>query len=279
MLSLNKKNKKNVKLLSIEGEISATSGGSLQNIGNKPDSQLDLLEKLYNIAEDKKIDGLILRLDSPGGSAGTSEEIYQAIKYITKNKPVVASIGNAGCSGAYLIACGANKIIANKMAMVGSIGVIMMIPNISKAKDKLGIDMITIKSGELKDLGNMFRDMSDEERKFIQDLSNECHEDFIKIVEAGRGNLLKEGYKELLDGRILSSQTALNYGFIDKIGTYLDAINLMAGMLNVDKDKLNIIKDKKKTGILSKILSLSSDNIASALLSNLLQTTNHNYFK
>lgn len=274
-MNLFKKKKINVKLVTIVGEIKASQDGKF---GEKTQSQIDLLDKLYAIAKDKKISGCLLRLDSPGGAAGTSEEIYQAVKYIAKHKPVVASIGNLGCSGAYLIACGANKIIATKMAMVGSIGVIMMIPNISKAKDKLGIDMVTIKSGKMKDIGNMFRDMSEEERAFIQDLSNECHRDFIHIVEEGRKQL-QEGYKDLLDGRILSPSTALKYGFIDEIGTYYDAKKVMADMLHTDVKKLNIIKDKKKAGLIGKLLALSSDNITSMVADKILNTSTSRYFK
>lgn len=270
-----KKKKKNVKLISIEGEIKASK---TNQFGGKTQSQIDLLDKLYDIAENDKIHGVLLRLDSPGGAAGTSEEIYQAVKYIAENKPVIASIGNLGCSGAYLIACAANKIIATKMAMVGSIGVIMMIPNVSRAKDKLGIDMVTIKSGKMKDVGNMFRDMSEDERQLLQDLSAECHQDFIHIVEEGRKNL-KEGYKDLLDGRILSTSTALKYGFIDKIGTYYDAVEEMADLLGVDVDKLNILKDKKKSGLISKLLSLSCDNIAELLAEKFLNTSSSRYFK
>lgn len=275
-MRLFKAKKKNIKLVTIEGEIKASTEGKF---GESRQSQIDLLEKLYDIAEDDKIHGCILRLDSPGGAAGTSEEIYQAVKYIAENKPVIASIGNLGCSGAYLIACAANKIIATKMAFVGSIGVIMMLPNLSKAKDKVGVDMVVIKSGKMKDVGNMFRDMQDEERKLLEDLAHECHEDFIHIVEEGRKNL-KEGYKELLDGRILSTSTALDYGFIDEIGTYQDAIEAMADELDVDVEKLNIIKDKKKTGLIGKLLSLSCDNIATLLSEKIVNTaTSTKYFK
>ena len=191
------KRKKNIRVISIEGEIKAKNTSM---INKQSESQLDLLEKLYTIEIDDNIYGVLLRIDSPGGAAGTSEEIYQAIKAIATKKPVVASIGNTGCSGAYMIACAADYIMATKMAIVGSVGVIMQIPNVSKVKEKIGIDMITIKSGKMKDIGNMFRDMNEEERAFIQALSNECHQDFIDLVVEYRfkNNLNKISEKDLL---------------------------------------------------------------------------------
>lgn len=255
MKLLNKK--KTIKVVSIEGEIKSYEKRGFI----KQKSNIELLDDLNKIANNKKIDGVLLRLDSPGGLAGTSEEIYQAIKYISSKKPVIASIGNTGCSGAYMIACGANEIIASKMSLVGSIGAIMMIPNLNKVKDKIGIDMITIKSGNMKDIGNMFREMSEEERTFIQSLSNECHQNFIDIVKESRNAKLSNNIDEVLDGRILSSKTALGYGLIDKIGTYDDAIELLCNKLSTTRDKVNIMYEKQKTGIISKLIQTSANNI------------------
>lgn len=251
------KKKKTIKVISIEGEIKSYAKKGFV----KQKSNIELLNDLNKLANDNKIDGVLLRLDSPGGAAGTSEEIYQSIKFISSKKPVIASIGNTGCSGAYMIACGANEIIASKMSLVGSIGAIMMIPNISKIKDKIGIDMIAIKSGNMKDIGNMFREMSEEERTFIQNLSDECHQNFIDIVKESRNTKLSNNIDEVLDGRILSSKTALDYGLIDNIGTYDDAIELLCNKLSTTRDKVNIVYEKQKTGIISKLIQTSANNI------------------
>lgn len=270
------KRKKNIRVISIEGEIKAKNTSM---INKQSESQLDLLEKLYTIEIDDNIYGVLLRIDSPGGAAGTSEEVYQAIKAIATKKPVVASIGNTGCSGAYMIACAADYIMATKMAIVGSVGVIMQIPNVSKVKEKIGIDMITIKSGKMKDIGNMFRDMSEEERAFIQTLSNECHQDFIDLVKNSRGDKLQEGADELLDGRILSPATALKYGLIDGIGTYTDALRLLCQKLDTKLEKVKLIHDKKKDGFINKFIDLSMESIAGNMIATLLENHSQKYFK
>lgn len=274
-MNLLRKKKQSIRVVSIEGEIKTKNSSML----NRQESQLELLEKLYRIETDDKIQAMLLRIDSPGGAAGTSEEIYQAVKSVAVQKPVVASIGNTGCSGAYMIACGAGHIMATKMTIVGSVGVIMMIPNIRKVKEKIGIDMITIKSGKMKDMGNMFRDMSEEEHAFIQDLSNECHHDFIDLVKTSRGDRLKDGAVELMDGRILSSTTALKYGLIDSIGTYTDALKLLCRKLNTTLEKVNLVHDKKKTGFIGKILGTSVENIAGGISAGLWENYSQKYFK
>lgn len=255
---------KNIKVITIEGPIKAYE----KNGFSKQKNTIELLDELNNIANNKKIDGVLLRLDSPGGAAGTSEEIYQAVKHITSKKPVVASIGNTGCSGAYLIACGANEIIASNMSIVGSIGAIMTIPNVSKLKDKIGIDVTTIKSGNMKDICNVFKDMNEEERKLVQDLVSECHQNFINIVKKARKDKMSDNIDEVLDGRVLSSRTALQYGLIDKIGTYDDAIELLCKKLSTDRSKINIKYEKQKTNIISKLIQTSASGFIDCLLSN-----------
>lgn len=255
---------KNIEVITIEGIIKAYE----KNGFSKKKNTIELLDELNNIANNEKIDGVLLRLDSPGGAAGTSEEIYQAVKHIASKKPVIASIGNTGCSGAYLIACGANEIIASNMSIVGSIGAIMTIPNVSKLKDKIGIDVTTIKSGNMKDICNVFKDMNEEERKLVQDLVSECHQNFINIVKEARKNKMSDNIDEVLDGRVLSSRTALQYGLIDKIGTYDDAIELLCKKLSTDRSKINIKYEKQKTNIISKLIQTSASGFIDCLLSN-----------
>ena len=261
---------KNIEVITIEGIIKAYG----KNGFSKKKNTIELLDELNNIANNEKIDGVLLRLDSPGGAAGTSEEVYQAVKHIASKKPVIASIGNIGCSGAYLIACGANEIIASNMSIVGSIGAIMTIPNVSKLKDKIGIDVTTIKSGNMKDICNVFKDMNEEERKLVQDLVSECHQNFINIVKEARKDKMSDNIDEVLDGRVLSSRTALQYGLIDKIGTYDDAIELLCKKLSTDRSKINIKYEKQKTNIISKLIQTSASGFIDCLLSNDLDNIN-----
>lgn len=252
-----KKKKKAIRVLNIDGEIGA---------GSKPfekrASQLEILDKLRELSEDKKIDGVLLRIDSPGGAAASSEEIYRAVSRLSDSVPVYVSVGNLCCSGGYMIACGADKIFANASSIVGSIGVILQIPNITKLKDKLGIEMVTIKSGRLKDIGNAFRSMTDEERAVLQNLSDSCRQDFYDIVvnsrfaEADEEKLSKAA--AVMDGRLWDSRQALELGFIDAIGDYDAALSALCKEIGAESiSDVKLIYDKKKTGILTKLLGTS----------------------
>ena len=213
-----------------------------------------LLDDFNEVLEEKP-EGLILRINSPGGAAASCEELALLVKTIRNNNTyVVSSVGDMACSGAYLIASQSNYIMANNMSLLGSIGVIMQIPNVTKLKDKFGLDMITIKSGKMKDIGSIFRDMTTDEEEYITNIVEGSHKEFIKMVTMER----QIGNKDLMfDGRFVDTQTALKNNLIDQVGTYNDAIDLMTSKLRTE----NIIIDEvvHKKSLLSRILSLKSE--------------------
>jgi protease-4 len=205
-----------------------------------------VIKALDRIKEDKSYKGILLVIDSPGGVAAPSLEISYKIKKISKDKPVVSYIENVGASGAYYIASASNYIIANPQSIVGSIGVIINIPQIYKALDKLGISMVSIKSGKYKDSLSPFKELDKDQRKYIQNLVMEYYNQFIKDVSINRNLPIEELYK-VADGRVFSPYTAKNYKLIDSIGTVDDAKEKIKQLVNLKDVKFKEIKPPKKT--------------------------------
>ena len=205
-----------------------------------------VIKTLDNIKEDKSYKGILLVIDSPGGVAAPSLEISYKIKKISKEKPVVSYIENLGASGAYYIASASNYIIANPQSIVGSIGVIITIPQIYKALDKLGISMVSIKSGKYKDSLSPFKELDNDQRKYIQNLVMEYYNQFVKDVSVNRNLPVEELYK-VADGRVFSPYTAKNYKLIDSIGTIDDAKEKIKQLVNLKDVKFKEIKPPKKT--------------------------------
>jgi len=204
-----------------------------------------VIKTLDRIKEDKSYKGILLIIDSPGGVAAPSLEISYKIKKISKEKPVVSYIENLGASGAYYIASASNYIIANPQSIVGSIGVIITIPQIYKALDKLGISMVSIKSGKYKDSLSPFKELDNDQRKYIQNLVMEYYNQFVKDVSINRNLPIDELYK-VADGRVFSPYTAKNYKLIDSIGTIDDAKEKIKQLVNLKDVRFKEIKPPKK---------------------------------
>jgi protease IV len=182
----------------------------------------ELVEDLYKQVEDDRVKAIVLRIDSPGGAVGPSQDVYSAIQRLKTRKPIIASMGGVAASGGLYAAVGATKVFCQPGTITGSIGVIMQVPNFTKIADKVGLDMITIKAGRLKDVGNAFRSMSDEERAYLEDLAGKVHADFISAVADGRG-IPREKVETFADGRIIIGSQAKEVGLIDEFGDVYDA--------------------------------------------------------
>lgn len=186
------------------------------------DSSKEILEQLYKQAENDKVKGIVLRIDSPGGAVGPSQEIYSAVRKLKEKKPIVASMGSVAASGGLYSALGASKVLCQPGTLTGSIGVIMQIPNFAGITQKVGVDMITIKSGKLKDVGNTFREMTEEERAFVQGEIIKVHKDFVNAVVEGRAISEEEALK-FTDGRIIIGSDAVKLKLVDGYGDLYDA--------------------------------------------------------
>ena len=188
-----------------------------------------IVEDLNYFNEKSNIVAIVIRLDTPGGGVAASQEIYEKVKIIAdkSKKPIIASMGGVAASGGYYIALGADTIIANPGTATGSIGVIMSYPVISELMDKIGVQYETIKSGKLKDSGSLFRNITEEERVYFQELIDDLHSQFEMVVSQERQIPIKEIGK-YATGRVYSGKQAVNAGLIDILGTFEDAVHLAA---------------------------------------------------
>jgi len=204
-----------------------------------------ILKTLKRYVEDREVKGILLRIDSPGGAVAPSQEIYDEIRKIHKKgkKKVVASFGNVAASGAYYVASAADQIISNPGSLTGSIGVIMEMTNIRKLLDKIGIDSYVIKSGEFKDIGNMTRPMTAREHRLIQGVIDDVYMQFVEDVARGRKMDVAK-VKKIADGSIFSGRQALGLGLVDKLGSFQDAVDLLAGMSGIP-GKPQLIYERK----------------------------------
>ncbi len=237
--------------------------GVVEVRGTIDDSQ-DNVREIKEFRKDENVRAILVRIDSPGGAIGPSQEVYREIRRTITEKPVVASMGAIAASGGYYIASAANRIVANPGTITGSIGVIIMYPKVRELLDTIGLDVEVIKSGRLKDVGNPARDMSPEERQYIQGTVDEGHRQFIRDVALGRG-LEEEKVREIADGRIMMGQTARELGLVDDLGNFEDAVETAARLGKIEGEPEVVFARKKKRSLL--------DYFLDAEVSSLLRST------
>lgn len=245
--------------LLLSGEGGITSGDKVAVLRVEDvilDSQM-YLESIETITNDEDVKAVVVRIDSPGGSVGPSQEIYSELKQLGEKIPVVASIGGVGASGGYYIACASQKIYANPGAITGSIGVIAQFASYEKLLDWAKIDVEVIKSGKYKDVGSAFREMNKEDREYIQQLIDNVYMQFKSAVASSR-NLDAKEIDRVADGKIYTGEQALNLKLIDELGTINDAIT-MAGELGGIKGEPDVINYPKKKSRLYELLESKID--------------------
>ncbi len=226
-------------VINIEGIISGTESASIfSGTTITPES---IIEQFITAEKNPNIKALLIRVNSSGGSAAASQEIFEELKKV--NKPVVVSVSDICASGAYYIACAADKIVANRSSLVGSIGVIMQIPNLEELYKKLGIKYTTIKQGEYKDAGSLDRPLTKEEEELFKQQTFKIYEQFIADVSETRG-LSIDKVKEIATGWVYLGTEAKELGLVDEIGTYKDAEKLAAKLGGI-KGEPNIVYGQK----------------------------------
>lgn len=207
------------------------------------------IEQLKKFAKDDSVKAIVVRLNTPGGGVGPSQEIYEEVRKIRGKKVVVASMGALAASGGYYIACGTDKIFANPGTITGSIGVLMQFVNVKDLIEKIGVKGFVIKSGSFKDAGSPVRDMTPEERKLLQSVIDNVHSQFVNAVAEGR-KLPREAVLEIADGRILSGEQAKELGLVDMLGNQEDAVAEAGKMAKIVGEPRVITPPKKKFSIL-----------------------------
>lgn len=207
-------------------------------------SSEETIKELEKFRSRNDVSAILVRIDSPGGLVAPTQEIYEKIKLIKQEKPIVASMGSVAASGGYYISLGADSIIANPGSIVGSIGVIMNYPVMTELLNKVGINFETIKSGELKDVGSYSREVTKADREHLNDMVLDMYKQFVDAVTQNR-SLSEEEVLKIADGRVFTGRQSKELGLIDVIGTFDDAITI-AGSLGQIKGKPKTVQVNKK---------------------------------
>jgi protease IV len=220
---------KKVAIIDVEGMILNARSSGLLGSGENPVSLFR--ERLDAAADDKHVQAVVLRINSPGGGVTASDMMYQDLIRFRRDthKPVVACMMDVAASGGYYLAMGADRVYAHPSTVTGSIGVIMSLYNASGLFEKIGLASNPIKSGANKDLGNPGRPMTEEERAILQGMVNSFYDQFVQVVVRGRG-LPEERVRVLADGRVYTGLDAQKLGLVDEVGYLDDAIDCAMAM-------------------------------------------------
>ena len=234
-----------IELVSLQGPIS----GDAANLAGAS----RVSAKLRALAKNDQVKGVLLNINSPGGTVGASQELYRAVEAVRAEKPVIAAVGDLAASGGYYAASAADEIIANPGSLVGSIGVIIQGINAEGLFEKIGVSQETIKTGPFKDLLSPSRPLSEAERTLLQELVDDAYDQFIEDVAKGRQHLSpyvtetlseegiaqREGMtdasvRRLADGRIMTGRQGLEVGLVDELGGYEEALTRLREWIGDD---------------------------------------------
>jgi protease-4 len=204
----------------------------------------DVMEDINRFKEDELITGVILRIDSPGGAVGPTQEIYREVIKLKDKKNVFVSMGTACASGGYYIASAAEKIYANPSTITGSIGVIMQLMIAEDVLKKLGLESNTVKAGKFKDVGSPFRRMTGPERAYLDEIVTSIHEQFIKDIAAGR-KMDVATVRKLAQGKIYTGTQAQEVGLIDSIGNFYDTVDGLKEVLEIEGKPVLVYAQKR----------------------------------
>ena len=194
----------------------------------------DLVRDLKSHRGNPLVRAVVVRINSPGGVVGPTQELYRALQQVRREgKPVVASLGAVAASGGYYVAAAADSIYANPGTLTGSIGVIMQMANLENVMKKVGVDYVVVKAGQFKDIGNISRLMTAEERRVLQSLLDDVHRQFIDAVAEGR-KLDRARVVQFSDGRVFSGAQAKALAMVDEMGGLEEAINAAAKLAGLE---------------------------------------------
>lgn len=204
------------------------------------ESALGARKKIRKAADDDHVKGLLIRINSPGGTVATSQEVYDAVRYFrSKGRPVVVSMSDVAASGGYYVASAADRVFALPGTLTGSIGVIMHLLNLQEIEKKVGVEPVVIKSGQFKDIGSSDRAMTQAEKDLLQSIIMDSYDQFVTAVAEGR-KMDKGTVRQLADGRVYTGRQALKVKLVDELGGYDEAL---ASLQSMTKEKFKLKKD------------------------------------
>ena len=215
-----------------------------------------IVKALDAFNKDVNIKAIILRINSPGGSVAPSQEIYEKVYQLKrdKKKPIVTSVSNIAASGGYYIAIGSDIIVTNPGSIVGSIGVIMSYPIAKNLLNNLGIDFNTYKSGEYKDSGSPYRYNTENDDKYFNEVIDDLHSQFMLEVSRQR-NISLGQLKEYAKGQIFTGNQAMQIGLVDRIGSFEDALNISKNLANISGDIDLVYPEYEKYSFLNNFIN------------------------
>ncbi len=229
---------KGVALIQVDGVLSSDSSGSVVQGGTTAQA---IVDQLHQAQTDDKVKSVLIRVDSPGGTPAAAQEIYREVARTRESgKPVVISVGDLCASAAYYFSAAANRIVALPDSDVGSIGVIVQVPNVQGLESKIGVSFTTITEGKFKDIGSPLRPVTPEEQAIIQGQAEVAYDNFIKAVAKGR-RLTEARVKELAVGLTWPASQAKTFGLVDTMGNFQDAVNI-AGRMGGIKGEVHLIR-------------------------------------
>ena len=223
-----------IAILDIDGVISGRASSSL--LASQPNTVHEIRSRLERIEEDLRVKAVVLNVSSPGGEVTACDVIYdELVRVKTKRDlPIVATIVDTGASGGYYIASAADTILAHPTAIVGSIGVILQAVNVSGLFEKIGVSVVTIKSGTFKDMLSPFKLEDSGDVDVLDDVVKRLHARFVDIVDRGRPGLERDRVESLADGKVYVAEQALEKGLIDGVGYLTDAIDEAAKRADIE---------------------------------------------
>jgi protease-4 len=224
------------------------------------------ISDLIKFKNNNDIKAIVVRIDSPGGAVGASQEIFRELRRVDKVKPVVASMGSVAASGGYYSAIGAEKIVASPGTLTGSMGVILKFANLEEIFNKIGYKSETIKSGKYKDMGSPGRSLTPEERVMLQALLDNVHSQFIRDIAESR-NISEEEVRKIADGRIFSGEQAHDLGLVDQLGNFTDAVLLAADLGGLhERDPYLIYPERNEFNVLKFIGGKKGEALLNSLI-------------
>jgi protease IV len=225
----------------------------------------ETMDNIVKFKEDQSIKGVILRINSPGGAVGPTQEIYREVEKLKGTKKVYVSMGSLCASGGYYIASAGEKLYANPSTITGSIGVIMQLTVVEDLMKKIGIKPNTIKAGSMKDAGTPFREMKEDEREYFNQVVENIHAQFIRDISVGR-KMQIENVRKLADGRVYTGLQAKELGLVDSIGNFYDTVDALKTTLNI-KGKPVLVYTEKPFSLTRWLFSSSVKEIVDQLVS------------
>lgn len=219
-----------------------------------------VLEEIDRYREDNSVKAVLVRIDSPGGAVGPSQEIYAELLKLRQEKVVVASLGSMAASGGYYIAAAAQTIVANPGTLTGSIGAIMEFMNLEDLYRWAHIQYVTVKSGDFKDMGSSARPLRAEEKALLQAMVDNVLSQFVRAIADGRG-LPLEQVRAIADGRIFTGEQALALGLVDRLGNFNDAVDVTAELAGIT-GRPHLIRAREKR---VDLFELFLDDVAGSL--------------